>query len=166
MLLGSHGAALARQARRAWLQVLLDEHSQSSSSNALALDPRLSIRKFSIVIPSLNQAQFLGAALRSIVNQRYPAVEIIVVDGGSEDETARVVESYKPHVDVYISESDRGQSHALNKGFAVATGDIMGWLNADDVYCPGAFWVARTTISVTSPTVVFGDYFEIVRTAR
>ncbi len=94
---------------------------------------------FSIVIPTLNQGRFIEDTLLSILWQGYDNVEIIVVDGGSTDETPAVLERYRPWISVLISEPDRGQSDAINKGFRRATGSILAWLNSDDFYLPGAF---------------------------
>lgn len=116
----------------------------------------------SIVIPSYNQARFLGATLQSIVDQKYPRVEVIVIDGGSSDETSCVLDEFRSQIKYRVSEPDRGQSHALNKGFAVATGDIFGWQNADDVYLPGAFAeVVDALARNPGKSVVFGDCFSI-----
>lgn len=94
---------------------------------------------FSIVIPTLNQGAFIEDTLLSILWQGYDNVEIIVVDGGSTDDTPGVLERYRPWISVLISEPDRGQSDAINKGFRRATGSILAWLNSDDFYLPGAF---------------------------
>lgn len=92
----------------------------------------------SVVIPSLNQARFLSGAIRSLLDQRYPQLEIIVVDGGSRDGSRELIESFSPSLAWWCSEPDAGQSAALNKGFNRATRDIMAWLNADDRLAPGA----------------------------
>src|SRR5690242_19457333 len=88
----------------------------------------------SIVTPSLNQARWLREAIESVRAQDYPHVEHVVVDGGSTDGTLEILREYD-HLR-WVSEPDRGQSHALNKGFQLATGEIFGWLNADDAYPP------------------------------
>lgn len=123
--------------------------------------------RFSIVIPSLNQGRFIGAALRSIAGQNYPAVEVTIRDGGSTDETAEIVKGFGPLVTHFVSEPDSGQSDALNKGFARATGDIFGWMNADDIYLPGAFAeVARLFEAHPDITVVYGNWMTIDETGR
>lgn len=94
---------------------------------------------FSIVIPTLNQGPYIEDTLLSILWQGYDNVEIIVVDGGSTDDTPAVLERYRPWISVLISEPDRGQSDAINKGFRRANGSILAWLNSDDFYLPGAF---------------------------
>lgn len=99
---------------------------------------RVSLPVVSIVVPSFNQAEFVEETLRSILLQAYPALELIVIDGGSSDGTVEILKKYSPWLDHWTSEPDRGQSHALNKGFAHATGEIAGYLNSDDVLRPGA----------------------------
>ena len=94
--------------------------------------------KISIVIPSYNQGLFLERAVQSLIGQRYPALEILVVDGGSTDGSREILERYSPHFHYWCSEPDRGQTHALNKGFERAGGEIMGWLNSDDELAPGS----------------------------
>ncbi len=93
----------------------------------------------SIVMPSLNQGQYLEAAILSVLEQDYPATELIVIDGGSTDESVNILEKYADRIAYYSSAKDSGQSEALNKGFKRATGDVIGWLNSDDSYRPGTF---------------------------
>lgn len=90
--------------------------------------------KVSIITPSYNQGKYIEETIKSVMNQDYPDIEHIVVDGGSTDETGDVLKKY-PHLK-WISEPDEGQSDALNKGFKMASGDIVGWLNSDDTYVP------------------------------
>ncbi len=93
----------------------------------------------SIVIPSFNQAAFLPTTLESILSQAgAPALEVIVVDGGSGDGTLEILKALDDPRVTWISEPDEGQTHAINKGMALARGEIVGWLNSDDTYCPGA----------------------------
>jgi glycosyltransferase involved in cell wall biosynthesis len=89
-----------------------------------------------VVTPSFNAAATIEETLRSVREQQYPHVEHVVVDGGSTDGTVEILE--RAQGVRYVSEPDRGLSHAMNKGVAMATGEIVGWLNADDVYLPGA----------------------------
>ena len=92
----------------------------------------------SIVIPSFEQGEFLESAIRSVLLQGYPNLELMVVDGGSHDQSLDVIERYRTHLDWTVSRPDRGQAHAINQGFARATGAVIGWLNADDILLPGS----------------------------
>lgn len=93
--------------------------------------------RITIVVPSFNQAAYLGEALESIVTQE-PKPELIVVDGGSTDGSVDVIRSYESAITWWRSHPDDGQTSAIEEGFARATGEILGWLNSDDVLCPGA----------------------------
>jgi len=92
----------------------------------------------SIVTPSYNQGQFLEFTLRSVLEQNYPNIEYLVVDGGSSDESIDIISMYTKQLAYSVSEKDNGQSQAINKGLVRAKGDILGWLNSDDVLLPGA----------------------------
>jgi len=95
--------------------------------------------KISIIVPSFNQGRFLEETIRSIVSQRWPNLELIVIDGGSTDETLDVIRKHESSIAYWISEPDRGQADAINKGLRRATGDIVTWFGADDVYADGIF---------------------------
>jgi glycosyltransferase involved in cell wall biosynthesis len=92
----------------------------------------------SVVVPSYNQAEFLDETLRSILSQDYPEFEVIVIDGGSKDHSVDVIRQYEKRLAYWCSEPDEGQSHAIAKGMALAKGEVVGWLNSDDVLLPGA----------------------------
>ena len=113
----------------------------------------------SIVTPSLNQGQFIEETIRSVLDQDYPNIEHIVVDGGSTDGTLEVLGRY-PHLN-WVSEPDRGQADAVNKGFRMANGDVFGWLNADDVYLPGAVATAVAALRKTGAGLVHGAWKQI-----
>lgn len=92
--------------------------------------------KVSIVTPSYNQGQFIEETIKSVLNQTYKNIQYILVDGGSTDQTMDVVEKYRKKIDIIIHEKDKGQSDAINKGFKLATGELVGWINSDDVLYP------------------------------
>lgn len=93
----------------------------------------------SIVTPSFNQAQFLDETIRSILNQDYPNIEFVIIDGGSSDYSQDIIRKYESDISYWVSEPDKGQSHAINKGFDHCTGDLITFQNSDDIYLPNAF---------------------------
>lgn len=103
--------------------------------------------RISVVIPSFNQARFIARTLDSLIAQDYPAAEIIVIDGASTDDSWQVIQSFASQISCAVSEPDRGQSHAINKGLARASGDFVTWLNSDDVLLPGALAAVAATCS-------------------
>ena len=112
--------------------------------------------KISIITPSYNQGDFIEKAIQSVINQGEYQIEHIIIDGDSSDKTIDILKKY-PHL-IYISEKDEGQSDALNKGFAMATGDIIGWLNSDDYYEPGCFDKIIESLNSNRVDAVYGDY--------
>ena len=101
-------------------------------------NPPPSLPRISLVMPCFNAAAFIEEALRSVLLQGYPDLELIVFDGGSKDGTVDIIKRYEPWLSYWVSEPDRGQSHAINKGLERATGELFNWFNADDVMCAGA----------------------------
>jgi len=112
--------------------------------------------KITIVTPTLNQGWYIEEAILSVLRQNYPNLEYIIIDGGSEDETLSVIKRYEHLLTCFVSEKDRGQAHAINKGFAKATGEILGWLNSDDQLEPGALAAVAIAFRESSADIVAG----------
>lgn len=114
--------------------------------------------KLTIITPSYNQGAFIEETILSVINQGYQNLEYIIIDGGSTDNTIEIIKKYAKHIAYWVSEKDKGQSHALNKGLAHASGAFIGWLNSDDVYVKGAFKkVLKTFIRNSNCILVHGD---------
>jgi len=111
--------------------------------------------KVSIITPSFNQAPFLEECIKSVLNQDYPNIEYIIIDGGSTDGSIDIIKKYNDKLTYWISEPDNGQSHAINKGFKKATGDIVAWLNSDDLYFPDAVSTAVTRFEENRDLTLF-----------
>jgi len=111
----------------------------------------------SIVTPSYNQADFLEATIRSVLRQDYPHIEYGVVDGGSTDASLQLLKHYEDRLTWWVSEPDHGQADAINKGMSMVHGDIVAWINSDDIYLPGAIRKAVAVFQNHDPALVFGD---------
>lgn len=111
--------------------------------------------KFSIITPSYRQGPYIRQNIESVLQQGWPDVEHIVVDGGSQDETVEILRSY-PHLK-WVSEKDEGQADALNKGLSMASGDIVGWINSDDYYLDGAIRKVAEVFADPQVQWVIGD---------
>ena len=118
--------------------------------------------RISIITPSFNQAPFLKQTIDSVLSQNYPNLQYIIIDGGSTDGSVEIIRKYAPHLAYWVSEPDRGQAHALNKGFARATGSIHAYLNSDDYYEKGALETAAEMLSDASTAWLCGAlrYFD------
>jgi glycosyltransferase involved in cell wall biosynthesis len=115
----------------------------------------------SIITPSLNQGEFIEETIHSVLSQDYPRLEYIVVDGGSTDNTCDILRRYEGRLR-WLSEKDRGQADAVNKGFRMARGEILGWLNSDDTYLPGAVAKAvQALLDAQDAMMVYGKAYYI-----
>jgi len=117
--------------------------------------------KISIVTPSFNQAHYLEETIRSVLLQGYPNLEYIIIDGGSSDGSVEIIKRYEPWLAFWVSEKDRGQSHAINKGFSHASGEVFAWINSDDYYAPGAFAKVARIFAQPGTQWVAGNCYRI-----
>lgn len=130
--------------------------------------------KISIVTPTFNQGKYIEETILSIINQNYPNLEYIIVDGGSNDNTINIIKKYEEKLTYWVSEPDKGQAQAINKGLKIATGEVFQWINSDDYLGKDAlFKIAETFINnnveaVAGKTVYFRDkkFEEPIRQAK
>jgi glycosyltransferase involved in cell wall biosynthesis len=114
--------------------------------------------RITVITPSFNQAEFLERTIKSIVDENYPNLEYIIIDGGSTDGSVEIIKKYEEFLTYWVSEKDHGQSHAINKGLKIATGDWIAWQNSDDIYYPGAFErVAKASTTHAKAQLIIGD---------
>ena len=135
-----------------WNLITISENRNSNKHSFSEID----FPKISVVIPTFNQGKYIGETLQSIQDQKYPNLELIVIDGGSTDETLEIIDQYKNNIDYFISEKDQGQSDAINKGFKHATGDIYTWLNSDDQFLPDTLFSVGLEFSLNKVDMVIG----------
>ena len=128
--------------------------------------------KFTIITPSFNQGNFIEETIRSVVEQQYKNFEYFVIDGGSNDNTIDILKKYDRKISFWVSEKDNGQSHALNKGFQRATGDVLIWINSDDVLETEAltkvskFFIENPSVDVVhGRTILFQGTKQVMREA-
>lgn len=126
------------------------------------LNKDLSLPKISIVTPSYDQAEFLERTILSVLNQNYPNLEYIIIDGGSTDGSVEIIRKYERYLAYWVSEKDNGPAAAINKGFKMTTGDIFAYLNSDDVYLPETlFSMINIFKSNTEHALVYGHVYMI-----
>src|SRR5437763_884238 len=120
--------------------------------------------KITVITPSYNQGKFLEETIVSVISQGYPNLEYMLIDGGSTDNSIDIIKKYRTYFSYWISEKDSGQSEAINKGLKKATGEIISWLNSDDLYTAGClqhvaehFAKHREAALVHGKTILFGD---------
>jgi len=116
----------------------------------------MNLPKISIVIPSYNQGNFIEDTLCSVLDQNYPALELIVIDGGSTDATLEILKRYEDKLAYVVSEPDRGQTHAINKGLEKITGELWSYLNSDDLLLPGSLKTIADVYKATSAPWIAG----------
>lgn len=114
--------------------------------------------RLTVIMPSYNQGEFIEESIRSVLLQGYPNLEFMIFDGGSSDDTVEVIKKYEKWITHWESKEDRGQSHAINKGFARATGEYVAWLNSDDLHYPNAlFDIAKTIKATPDAGMIYGS---------
>jgi glycosyltransferase involved in cell wall biosynthesis len=122
----------------------------------------VSLPKITVVTPSLNQGRFLEDTILSVLGQQYPNLEYIILDGGSNDESVGIISKYQQHLAYWVSEKDDGQAAAINQGFARASGDILCWLNSDDMYLPGTLLHVAARLDPAKSELLFGNCLHFI----
>jgi glycosyltransferase involved in cell wall biosynthesis len=117
----------------------------------------MSLSKISVVTPSFNQGQYLEETILSVIEQNYPNLEYMVIDGGSSDNSLYIINKYNDRISYWVSEPDNGQSDAINKGFDRASGDILSWINSDDYYNPGTLDEVSKILDRNQNQLLFGN---------
>jgi glycosyltransferase involved in cell wall biosynthesis len=135
-----------------------EETPEASRVSASDSEQTTSWPLVTIVTPSYNQGQFIEETIRSVLLQGYPNLEYIIIDGSSKDNSVEIIRKYESWLSYWVTEPDLGQSHAINKGFARSSGEIMAWLNSDDVYLKGTLTKIANAFRTSSDVyLVHGD---------
>jgi glycosyltransferase involved in cell wall biosynthesis len=135
---------------------------ESKFNEKTLLEKNSDFPKISIIIPSFNDGVFLEKTIISTLNQNYPNLELIIIDGGSTDETFGIIKKYDKFISYWVSEKDNGQSDALNKGFSIATGELVNEIDADDIFLPNALLnVGNFFKNNKDIDVIFGNMLNI-----
>jgi glycosyltransferase involved in cell wall biosynthesis len=134
--------------------------TEESKPLAAAPSPAGAWPRITIITPSYNQGEFLEETIRSVLLQAYPELEYIVIDGGSRDASLEIIQKYEQWLSHWLSEPDRGQAHAINKGLSRATGSILGWINSDDLLLPDSLALVGQAHYLSPRDLVAGDVVE------
>lgn len=141
---------------KGWPRQSTRENSEISASLSEGLP------KITVVTPSLNQGEFIEETILSVVNQNYPNLEYIVIDGGSFDQSVEVIKRHSQKITYWHSKSDQGQADAIATGFDMSTGDILCWLNSDDMLMPNSLWIVANYFNANKKTdFLYGNRFLI-----
>lgn len=140
------------------------------SVQSLSFNTKLDFPKISIVTPSYNQGHYLEETIRSVLLQGYPNLEYIIIDGGSTDNSVEIIKRYEPWLTYWVNEKDNGQVDAINKGLKLATGDLIAFINSDDIYSPSELFQVADIFNanpnidfLTGACIFFGNGVKIVR---
>ncbi|MDJ1491712.1 glycosyltransferase [Cytophagaceae bacterium DM2B3-1] len=113
--------------------------------------------KISVITPSYNQGQYIEETIQSVLGQYYPNLEYIILDAGSTDNTVSIIKKYESQISYWHSKKDNGQASAINEGLNMATGDILCWLNSDDMFMPGTLHFIAKQLNINKKELVFGN---------
>lgn len=123
--------------------------------------------QITVITPSYNQGHFLEETIQSVLDQKYPNLEYIIIDGGSTDNSVEIIKKYEKYLEHWVSEKDRGQTDAIAKGLQRSSGQFLTWLNSDDTYLPGSLGVvAKVMMQEPKVDVIYGDYIITDKTGR
>jgi glycosyltransferase involved in cell wall biosynthesis len=122
--------------------------------------------RISVITPSFNQGHFLRETIESVLDQKYSNLDYIIMDGGSTDNSVQIIKHFEKYLSHWVSEPDRGQTDAINKGFRLASGDVLTWLNADDLYFEDTLATVGAAFQKYREDVIYGDYVLITQNGK